>query len=252
VAAHRHPKRVTLHRFFLPPESITEDRVTFPTDLSRQIQLVLRLVTGDRVLVLDGTGMEMLVQLDEVRGSAAGSIVERRRNRAEPSTSVALYQGLLKAAKLELVLQKCTEVGVSEITPVSTARAVVTDLNLSRLRRFENIVREAAEQSRRGRLPRIGQPLRYREALYQAAARGPVIILWEEETSAHLRDIQLEPDAGTYSLFVGPEGGFTTEEAMLARQAGCQLATLGQRILRAETAAIVGAAILLERLGQFG
>jgi 16S rRNA (uracil1498-N3)-methyltransferase len=182
--------------------------------------------------------------------SCCTALDELRQNLAEPKTALTLYQGLLKGSKLELVLQKCTEVGVSRFVPVVTARAVPEAPSVSRQERFETIVREAAEQSRRGRIPHIGGVIRLQDALIGATAAGPTVFLWEEEAGLRLEDLPWSDDVNTLSLFVGPEGGFTADEADAARTAGAYSVTLGPRILRAETAAIVGSALLLARYGD--
>lgn len=241
---------VTLHRFFLPPDAIRGNGVIFPAEISRQIERVLRLKAGERVIALDGTGAERVVVLDTVGHATSGSVESVRQNAAEPATRLTLYQGLLKGAKLELVLQKCTELGVSRFVPVSTARAVPSGPSSSRQGRFETIVREAAEQSRRGRIPEIADTAPLPESLEEACAVGPTICLWEEEPSLRLANLALSTTHGQVSLFVGPEGGFTPNEAETARLAGAHTVTLGRRILRAETAAIVGSALLLARYGE--
>lgn len=251
--AHRGSKAgVTLHRFFLPADILLSGHVNFPPEQSRQIRSVLRLRRGDRVIVLDGAGTELVVRLEDLNGEVSGTIVERARNDAEPSVVVTLYQGLLKGAKLELVLQKCTEIGVARFVPTIMERSVPAEPGPSRQRRYDAIVREAAEQSRRGCLPSVAPALPYAEALREAASRGPIVLLWEDEQSKHLRDTLTAPSSLSISLFVGPEGGLSEHEVMQARDVGAQIVTLGPRVLRAETAAIAGSALLLAHLGSFG
>jgi 16S rRNA (uracil1498-N3)-methyltransferase len=234
---------MTFHRFFLPPGSIDADRVTIPEEQRKQIQTVLRLRPGARIVVLDGTGSEYIVRLTE----EGGAVEERRDNLAEPAVQLSLYQANLKASRLELVLQKCTEIGVSRFVPVDTARSVASEPGSSRRRRYQAIIREAAEQSGRGLLPRLDSPMRLEDALADAAARGPVVLPYEEETALRL-DFTPLPQTGEVSLVIGPEGGFAREEVASAREAGAHVITLGPRILRAETAAIVASALILARI----
>jgi 16S rRNA (uracil1498-N3)-methyltransferase len=241
---------VTLHRFFLPPDSVQAGTVLFPVQISRQMERVLRLKPGDRVVALDGSGTEHTVVLEAVGRTTSGSVESTCHNQAEPRTRLTLYQALLKGSKLELILQKCTEVGVSRFVPVATARAVPAEPSTSRQGRFEAIVREAAEQSRRGRIPHIAGALQLQDALIEATTAGPTIFLWEEEPSFRLENVSLSGDRTRLSLFIGPEGGFTAVEADAARTAGAHTVSLGPRILRAETAAIVGSALLLARCGD--
>jgi 16S rRNA (uracil1498-N3)-methyltransferase len=235
---------VTLHRFFLPPACLHADQVTFPPDIAHQIRRVLRLQTHDRIIVLDNTELEYIVTLFVERDRVTGIIEDRRPNLAEPPIALTLYLGLLKSAKLELVLQKCTEIGVTRFVPLHTERSVAADPSPARRSRFEAIVREAAEQSGRGRLPEIADPMHLTDAL--AAASAPLIVLWEEERTLPLRALPLPHDISSCGLIIGPEGGLAAAEVHAARAMGAHIATLGPRILRAETAAIVGAALLLD------
>jgi 16S rRNA (uracil1498-N3)-methyltransferase len=236
---------VTAHRFFIPAERIAGDRVTFPPPASHQISRVLRLKIGDEVEVFDGSGQEHSVRLDDLRREASGTVIRSFRSEAEPDLFVTLYQGLLKGKKLELVLQKCTEIGVSQFIPIQSERAVAGEPSELRQERFSEIVREAAEQSGRGVVPLVEGPRDLAQALSQATASGRVLFLWEGERLAPL------PAASTYlagsrlSLFVGPEGGFGEAEAAAARLVGAEVVSLGRRILRAETAAIAASALVL-------
>lgn len=252
MADRRTPPDVTRHRFFLPSEAFVHPNgepsafIRFLPEQARQMRKVLRLREGDRVIALDGLGNEYVVRLKSVADDAAHGIAEaRRRNEAEPRTTLSLYMGTLKAVKLELVLQKCTEIGVSRFVPVITARSVATEPSSSRQRRFQTIVREASEQSRRGLVPTVCAQLPFSEALQEASADGPIIFLWEEQEGPHLGMMIGAIHGPRVSLFVGPEGGFTPDEAERALKAHATMATLGRRILRAETAAIVGSALLL-------
>lgn len=245
MAAHR-PAGVTLHRFFLDPSAVGGAEVQFPPAISHQMSRVLRLEVGDRVIVLDGSGREWTVRLDRVRGVARGIVEREGENAAEPSVTVVLYQGMVKGSKFETIVQKCTEIGVSRFVPVLTERSVASEINPKRYDRFEVIAREAAEQSGRGKVPVVGPPVDFHDAVRRAAGAGAAFLLWEEERTARLRHVT-EIAAAPIALFVGPEGGFTAAEAQEARGMGVHIVTLGPRILRAETAAIVGSALLLDQ-----
>lgn len=240
---------MTLHRFFLPRGSVRDGSVTFPDEAARQLRSVLRLRSGDCVVVLDGSGLEYVTSLNVHGRHVTGAVEYERRNEAEPRREVILYQGVLKGAKLELVLQKCTEVGIAGFVPVITARSVAGEPSASKQRRYEAIVREAAEQCGRGRIPAVHQPLPWEAALRQASLDGSIVVPWEGEVNAAIRDLTLSPE-GSVALFVGPEGGLTAEEVEAARSCNARVVSLGRRILRAETAAIVGATLLLDRLGE--
>ncbi len=251
-----------MHRFFLSPPSIQSGSISFPPDLAHQIASVLRLHPGESVMVLDGRGHEYEVELTLVeRGQASGRVLSQRATASEPPIRLTLYLALSRREKFEWMLQKCTEVGASAFVPVITSRTLVQDERdpAKKLERWERILREAAEQSHRGRIPELHPPLRF-EAALQAAARHPLrLIPWEGEQSVTLRQaLRSYPhplregpgvgpgqEIGTAAVFIGPEGGFSEDEILLARQSGFQPITLGPRILRMETAAVVAAALLI-------
>jgi 16S rRNA (uracil1498-N3)-methyltransferase len=252
VANGRPAPLVTLHRFFLAPGSMTGGEVRFAEAQSRQLQRVLRLRIGDLVLALDGAGIEYEVILEKLGEQAVGRIVNRGENQAEPRIALDLYAGILKGNKFETVLQKGTEVGIASFVPLLTARSVPAEPSNQKMQRYQTIVREAAEQSRRGRIPLVAEPIPLREGLMAAIKVGPVLLLWEDEAELHLVTVPLSAMADRVAMFVGPEGGFTSEEAEFARTIGGRTVTMGPRILRAETAGVVGPALLLARLGALG
>lgn len=249
---------MTRHRFILPPDKLQPEKMTgeviFPEVQSHQICKVLRLRPGSLVSVSDGRGGEWQVCLTEVGSRRTIGIIQSYQQKGPDTlTSLTLYQSLLKAAKFELILQKCTELGVHRFVPVETVRCVPSELGVARTERFRSIVREAAEQSGRVTVPVVEQwPELFKDALRSATNEGIAIVLWEDEHMARLRDIPLQQNAASVSLFVGPEGGFSGEEIEVARSCGAYTVSLGSRILRAETAAIVGSALVLAQTGDVG
>ncbi|HBY93552.1 MAG: 16S rRNA (uracil(1498)-N(3))-methyltransferase [Ardenticatenaceae bacterium] len=249
-----------MHRFFLDPEAIQATVVTFPQETVFQIGRVLRMRPGDRVIVLDNSGWEREVELTEIgRRHALGTVCARRRAKGEARTKISLYQAVLKGKKLEPVFQKCTELGVVEFVPTLSARCVVDsleDLNQAKFERWRAIIREAAEQSHRGRLPELLPATLFGHALDQIRRFGGfTIIPWEGETRRSLREVLRGTGAlgrpFGINLFIGPEGGFTEEEIERAQAQGAIPVTLGPRILRAETAGIAATAAILYELGDW-
>jgi 16S rRNA (uracil1498-N3)-methyltransferase len=250
VADLRSRDQLTRHRFFLPPDSFDGSSVRFPPEVARQVSRVLRLAAGDEVIALDGSGAEYVVRLTSTGTETCGDVVTRAETMAEPSHLLTLYAALLKGSKYETVLQKCTEIGVSRFVPVMTERAISGAPSADRLDRWRAIVREAAEQSGRGRVPEVLPAVTYHEAVTRATHDGVAIALWEDELCAGLDDLPPFESNSRISLIVGPEGGLSESEARAAREHGTELVSLGPRILRAETASIVGAALLLARAGE--
>jgi 16S rRNA (uracil1498-N3)-methyltransferase len=149
------------------------------------------------------------------------------------------------------VLQKGTEVGVSAFAPVITRRSLVRgdDVTPEKMLRWERIIREAAEQSGRGVLPQLLPPAPFAEAVMAAAALDRTLIAWEGEAQGAIGEALAQPGIGTVGLFIGPEGGYEAEEIDEAAARGIAPVTMGRRILRTETAAVVGAALVLYELG---
>ena len=224
-------------------------------ETARQIKTVLRLRPGDDIIVLDNSGTEWQVTLTEVgQESIRGRIISEKEALAEPGLHLTLYQGTLKAQKFEWVLQKGTELGVSQFVPTVCQRSVINDFEtLAKKReRWQRIIQEAAEQSGRGKLPQLEQAISLAEAVTQAQARPLAIMPWEEATGHSLKEVLAGVQVSRLALIVGPEGGFTAEEAALAQSAGIKLVKLGPRILRAETAGIATCGVILYEMDQWG
>lgn len=249
-----------MHRFFLPPDLCAGNLLLLPGNVARQARTVLRLRPGEHIIVLDGQGLEIEVELTEVsQARVAGQVVERRPAAGEARTSLVLCQGLLKADLFEWVLQKGTELGVSAFVPLQCQRSLpgLETPGQARMERWRAILREAAEQCRRGLVPTLRPALPFSQALAQLPPDALAIVLWEEAREptlrACLRRALASGDATSARpiyLFIGPRDGLTAEEARLAERQGAQIVTLGPRILRAETAALAAAAIILYECGE--
>jgi 16S rRNA (uracil1498-N3)-methyltransferase len=236
------------HRFFVSVEQVHGDTVSFSTEQWHQLHSVLRLRIGDSVLVFDG--VEPVDRGVELVGRATGRVIDERPQPPEPRTRIVVYPSLVQRDKFEVVLQKLTEVGAAAIVPVVSARSVVRDVPDDRRQtRWRAILREATEQCGRGVVPELLPALDFVRAIESAAGEGRVVMAYEEERRGTLREA-LAGAPGTVALFVGPEGGYTPEEAASARQAGARLVTLGPRILRTETASPLLAALALYELGD--
>jgi 16S rRNA (uracil1498-N3)-methyltransferase len=234
---------VSIQRFLV--DSVDGDEVAFSPEQAHQLRSVLRLRPGDRVRAFDGVAdRDVLVELVT---HSSGRVLQRCPQRPEARTRLVAYPALLRREKFETVLQKLTELGVHAIVPMLTARCVVRAER--RLERWQAIVREATEQCGRGRVPMIRRLLQFDDAIREAQAHGVALMAYEEERQSDVRQA-LADRPNAVSLLVGPEGGFSGEEAQQAQAAGVRLVTLGPRILRAETAAPVLAALVLYELGD--
>ncbi len=246
-----------MHHFFLDPAQINSDQVRFPSDISHQIVNVLRLKDDDVVAVLDNSGSIYKVSLSIDRDSprVTGKILTTDSADAEPETGLSLYFGLTHREKVEWILQKGTEIGVSAFLPFVSARTIVKKTTLSRNKfdRWVRIIREAAEQSHRGRLPVLNPPKPLAACFAESKEQHDLRLIAYEEAQAQgdsLRDLIRKNQFEKVALFIGPEGGFAKEEILLAEKEGCAIISLGARILRMETAAVVLPALVLYELGE--
>lgn len=243
------------HRFFVLPSQITPPTVTLPADAARQVRTVLRMRPGQTIVVLDNSGTEWQVELTQVdKPVVCGRIVAQQPARGEPTVRLWLYQAALKAQKFEWVLQKGTELGVTRFVPVITERAVVRDPTAVNKKqgRWRQIIREAAEQSGRGRLPELSPAMLLADTLAESAGCDRRLMAWEEASrSRTLQNALTGEPISTIAVFIGPEGGFTPQEAATAQSAGVRLVSLGPRILRAETAGLAVCAAAMFALGQW-
>jgi len=257
-----------MHRFFVSSDQLGGDQVTITGPAVHHIRDVLRLRPGDDIVVLDNSGWERKVEIVEVgQEQVVGRVLSRALATGEPRTKVSLFQGVLKSSHFETVLQKGTELGIVEFVPLISQRCVIAGLDdvNKKMVRWRRIVQEAAEQSRRGRLPNLQPAMIFSQACERAKRMGGLSLMpWEEEERVSLKLVfgkeQKKPKGKktpsfpsnpfSINLFIGPEGGFTFEEVALAQHYGIVSITLGRRILRAETAGLVAAAAILYELGD--
>ena len=245
-----------MQRFFLPELIAKKDAVVSLEAIHNQLRRVLRVKPGVQVIVLDNAGNERLLEVESVeRRDTTARVLEVRPAPAEPVVGLTLYQCILKTDKFEMVLQKATELGATTIVPVISSRTVARPGRAleNKQKRWDAIVREAAEQSGRGALPVVAPACLFDEALENAT--GTRLLPWEEGTSnpglLAVLGKASQPVEGV-SLLIGPEGGLEAGEVDAASDAGWQVVTLGPRILRAETAAITTLSIVTSALGWTG
>jgi len=243
-------------RIFIKPESITDGHATLPEAEARRLFRVLRMRPGDSVTLFDGQ-CEMAATIVSLNAkSAVLKVGERTGRDSEPPISITLGQGMPKGEKLEWVVQKAVELGVTALTPVVMERSVkrpdaaAAEKALTRLRR---IAEEAARQSGRLRPPDIPGFMTLGEYLERTRQAELKIIFYEGEKTRGLREVlHGASDVKNVALIVGPEGGLSEEEVRLAVEAGYVPVGLGPRILRSETAGITALSLIQYELGDLG
>lgn len=239
---------MTIHRFFIAKHLLETAEVALPENVSHQIRNVLRLEEGTKIMLLDNEGHEYLTSIRAMtKTQVIGQILEKKLNQNEPATKICLYMSSINNDKLELAIQKCTEAGVFSIIPIQTEHTQysITKIDQHKLERFNKIAQEAAEQSERGIIPTIETPIKFSQALEKAKNQGPVLLAAERTNQNDIFQTLTGLDSNqVISIFIGPEGGFSDREIEQAKSYGATLVSLGPRILRAETAAIVASFVL--------
>ncbi len=240
-----------MNHFFIDPALIRDTQVFFPPDLSHQIVRVLRLKQDELVIVLDNLGNQFEVRLEQLDPrECIGTIMNSKTVDTEPELNLHLMVAVTQREKFEWILQKCCELGVKKITPVITERSIsISKSDFSKKKeRWNRILKEAAEQSRRGMVPDLESPLNFDQALLEKAPRK--LIAWENEQGTRLQDVFEGQSPEETVVCIGPEGGFSEQEIQSAIENGWQSFRMGKRILRMETAAIVVCALLFQLSGD--
>ena len=242
-----------MHRFYLPDAPAGDGfECALSAEESQHAGRVLRLRAGDRVECCDGRGRAWLCEL-AFSGQQARVRALEPLPANESGLRVTLYQGMPKLDKLDLIVQKATELGAHRIVPVNMARSVARAEGKDAARkqeRWQRIAVEAAKQCGRALVPEVAQPMSFAAALNDMRERELMLMPYELHRGRGLASIA--PGAGDVGLLIGPEGGIAPEEAERAQQAGALPITLGPRILRTETAAIASLAMVMLRLGDAG
>lgn len=239
-----------MHRFFAEPGQIGEKEIVITGADVNHIRNVLRMRTDEEVLIADGQGAEYRCKLIELNeNEVRAQILWKLDGNAELASAITLFQGLPKSDKMDFIVQKCVELGVDRIVPVSTKRAVVkldAKKEQTRLKRWNTISESAAKQSGRGVIPEVSGVMSFEKALEEAKKLDVLLIPYERaEHMAETRRVMGEIRPGqSVGIFIGPEGGFEESEVEEAVAAGAQAITLGKRILRTETAGLAVMAML--------
>ncbi|MBU6414790.1 16S rRNA (uracil(1498)-N(3))-methyltransferase [Patescibacteria group bacterium] len=210
-------------------------------EIAHQLRAVLKIKTGESVLLFNGTGFDFEFAVKKLgRDHAFGHIVGQIRNQREPGRIVMLHQSLIKKNNFEFAAAKCAELGVEKFCPFVSARSVKKGIRRDRI---EKILKESTEQCGGDRIPALVAPVGFAEAVKALPKDKNAENILFDPTGDPLR--HAKDGAKNINIFIGPEGGFTEEELKMFRDAGGAIHSLGPRILRSETAAIVAAGLFL-------
>ncbi len=254
-----------LNRFYVPPERIKQGEAIIEGPEANHLARVLRLLPGEQVRVFDGQGHEYLSRIREIDGPRVFVTLEAEPGtnnlsvKREPPLKIILGQGMPKGEKMELIIQKGTELGVARVIPLVTERTIIRlepDRAVKRQQRWQKVAAEAARQSQRTLIPQVDLPTSFNEVLNALPNPDTTLCLipWEDESTCFLKPL-LRQRAAVPELvwvFIGPEGGFSAAEIEQARAAGVIPVSLGPRILRTETAGFTVLTMLLYEWGDLG
>jgi 16S rRNA (uracil1498-N3)-methyltransferase len=246
-----------MRRFFVRPEDVGTSELYLQRDEGKHLARVLRLAPGAQVVVFDGRGHEYVAMVERLEAEGVVCrILQHIARHPTPAVSIALGQGLAKADKFEWVIQKTTELGVSEIVPILSARVVPqTSMHHASMKaaRWEKLAREACKQSGRATMPYLWPPTPLGTFFASFQTADLKLLLWEGEDRQPLGSVlAASGQVASVAVVVGPEGGLTPQEVTHGEAHGFLTVGLGERILRTETAGLVAVALLQYRFGDLG
>ena len=245
-----------MHQFFVTPMQVKEDYIYIEGQDVNHIKNVLRMKTGEQLKISDGNNKRYLCEIETMTAQeVCVRIIEEQQVNTELPSKIYLFQGLPKGDKMELIVQKAVELGVYEVIPVATKRAVVKldeKKAAKKVERWNGIAESGAKQSGRNVIPSVTKVMSYKEALAYAKELDVILIPYElaegmAETKQVIEGIKKGASIG---VFIGPEGGFETAEVEQAIESGGKAITLGRRILRTETAGLTTLSILMYHLEE--
>lgn len=238
--------------FFVPPENINGKTFRIKGDDVHYLSAVRRCGPGDKIKIFDGKGATMLGVIETVsKDEIAGAIISQ----GEPQKAAArlcLYTAVPKGGRFDWLVEKCAELGVARIVPVVTQRSNIRDVSPAKLERWQRLSKAASQQCGRSELVELSQALDFEAALKEPRPGSLNLIPWEAEGSKTLKEAsKLCQETKEVNIFIGPEGGFSAKEIELALKHGFSPVTLGERILRVETAGLLATVLVLDLFGEY-
>lgn len=248
-----------MHKFFTPPENINEVEGKILGDDVKHIYKVLRLSEGEEVILNDCNGVEYLGELSSIsKTEVIVKILKKLDVNNESYVEIYLFQGLPKAQKMDLIVQKGTELGITKFIPTITNRVdVKLKGEFKKLDRLNRIALEAAKQSKRSIVPTVEEPISFNEALEQIKEMDLFLVPYENAENFGIKGVVKEVGDNIdkikkVGIMVGPEGGFEDDEIIKLKEGNAYIITLGSRILRTETAGFVATSLIQYELGDLG
>jgi 16S rRNA (uracil1498-N3)-methyltransferase len=236
-----------MSHFYVKPEAIKEKTFSISGEQAHYVSTVRRFKPNDEIMIFDGLGNSYKAKINSInKNEIVGNILSSLYKKSE--FVLKLYTSIPKGDRFEWLIEKCAEVGVSEITPTNTKRSVNANFSKNKLERYEKISIAASSQCGRNDIMKINDPLDFRTACTNVLINNRYmnVLPWESENKILLNHLSSTSSSFVgANIFIGPEGGFEDEEVELAKSLGIQTITLGNNILRIETAAIVASGLVL-------
>lgn len=237
-----------MHRCFVDYLINSSGEISVSGDEAKHMSKVLRLSQGDDIEVCDGSGLVYSGKISDITKNEVKVILaEGKLDDSEPNTKVYLFAGLSKGAKMELVIQKSVELGVTAVVPVQTEYAVAKE---GKIDRWQRIAFEAAKQCKRPTVPKVYDVVSFDEAVKMMNELDVALCAYEKEDKVGITEVLQDTKCKNCGIFVGPEGGFSEKEISKLSDSKIPTVSLGKRILRTETAAIVFLAIVMHIFGE--
>jgi 16S rRNA (uracil1498-N3)-methyltransferase len=247
-----------MHKFFVNRSSLMDNVAFIQGEDVKHIYKVLRLEAGDKISINDCNGREYIGEITDIsKVEVKVKLIEEIDLNNESPLEVILYQGLPKSAKMDIIVQKATELGVKKITPIITERVVIKS-ELGEFRktdRWRRIALEACKQSKRSIIPKVEAPIEFEELLSELKNIDLIVVPYENEGNKGIKAIMKEINQHSIrsaAVVIGPEGGFEEGEIEKLKALEAHIVTLGPRILRTETAGFVTVSMLMYELGDMG
>lgn len=245
-----------MQRYFITSEQITDQTIVITGDDVHHIKTVMRFRPGTTIMIADGTGVEYIAEIIEYDVDRVFCrVLETREARGESRTRVTIAQSMPKGDKFEWILQKATELGAKRFLPFSSERTVVklepkkVD---KKVERWQKITKEAAEQAHRGYVPNVEMPISWKQLLQQIESFPGTVWIAYEKGGKSLTTALAQTHVDEIMVLIGPEGGFSAKEVEEAGQAGAITISLGNRILRTETASLLALSCIFFARNELG
>lgn len=236
-----------MNRFFIDEIADSTNYIKDQEDI-KHISKVLRLQKDDEIEIVDSENQEYIMKIQDIQKNEIKLVnIQKVDIKREPDLKITIYQGIPKSTKMDFICQKLTEIGIYKIVPVKFARCVATDINKNKIERFEKIIKEASKQSKRTFIPKITNPITFKQMIQDMDKNDKNILFYEDERNRTIKDFineNLNKNIKNLGIIIGSEGGIAKEEIEILKEK-TDILSLGNRILRTETAGLIATSVLL-------